>query len=59
MEAALEDNLDIDSDSQQVATFARRMMVADTETGTSIKEQIADLEDLLTAYREGLLPSRV
>ncbi len=59
MEAALEDNLDIDSDSQQVATFAHRMMVADTETGTRIKEQIADLEDLLTAYREGLLPSRV
>lgn len=57
MEAALEENLDIDSDSQQVAVFEKRMMVADTDTGIELKEQIADLEDLLTAYREGAIPT--
>ena len=57
MDAALEENLDIDSDSQQVATFEKRMMVADTDTGAELKEQIADLEDLLTAYREGAIPT--
>ncbi len=57
MEAALEDNQDIDSESQQVATFSHRMMVADTDPGLKLKEQIADLEDLLAAYREGLLPT--
>lgn len=57
MEAALEENLDIDSDSQQVAVFNKRMMVADTDTGVELKEQISDLEDLLTAYREGVIPT--
>ena len=51
MEAALEENMDIDSESQQVVTFPKRVMVADTDTGERLKEQIADLEDLLTAYR--------
>ena len=58
MEAALSENLDIDSQSQQVATLDKRLMVADTDTGEMIKEQIADLEDLLTAYREGLIAAK-
>jgi fructose-1,6-bisphosphatase len=29
--------------------------VADTDTGTMLKEQIADLEQLLKAYRQGLI----
>ena len=51
MEAALKD-------SQQVVTFQKRVMVADTDTGEKLKEQIADLEDLLTAYREGWIAER-
>ena len=31
---------------------------ADTDTGEKLKEQIADLEDLLTAYREGWIAER-
>ena len=58
MEAALSENLDIDSQSQQVATLGKRLMVADTDTGEMLKEQIADLEDLLTAYREGLIAAK-
>lgn len=58
MEAALEENMDIDSESQQVVTFPKRVMVADTDTGERLKEQIADLEDLLTAYREGLIAAK-
>ena len=59
MEAALEENMDIDSESQQVVTFPKRVMVADTDTGERLKEQIADLEDLLTAYREGWIAAKV
>ena len=33
-------------------------MVADTDTGEKPKEQIADLEVLLTAYREGWIAER-
>lgn len=58
MEAALSENLDIDSQSQQVATLDKRLMVANTDTGEMLKEQIADLEDLLTAYREGLIAAK-
>lgn len=58
MEAALEENMDIDSESQQVVTFPKRVMVADTDTGERLKEQIADLEDLLTAYREGWIAAK-
>lgn len=58
MEAALSENLDIDSQSQQVATLDKRLMVADTDTGEMLKEQIADLEDLLTVYREGLIAAK-
>lgn len=58
MEAALSENLDIDSQSQQVAILDKRLMVADTDTGEMLKEQIADLEDLLTAYREGLIAAK-
>lgn len=58
MEAALEENMDIDSESQQVVTFPKRVMVADTDTGGRLKEQIADLEDLLTAYREGWIAAK-
>ena len=57
MEAALSENLDIDSRSEQIVTLKHRCMVADTDTGVKLKEQIADLEDLLTAYREGLIPT--
>ena len=58
MEAALEENMDIDSESQQVVTFPKRVMVADTDSGERLKEQIADLEDLLTAYREGWIAAK-
>ena len=58
MEAALEENMDIDSESQQVVTFPKRVMVAETDTGDRLKEQIADLEDLLTAYREGWIAAK-
>ena len=58
MEAALEENMDIDSESQQVVTFPKRVMVADTDTGERLKEQIADLEDLLTASRVGWIPAK-
>ena len=58
MEAALEENMDIDSESQQVVTFPKRVMVADTDTGERLKEQIAYLEDLLTAYREGWIAAK-
>ena len=36
----------------------RRLRVADTDTGALLRRQIARLEELLAAYRGGLLPER-
>lgn len=46
---------DIVSDTIQVEKFPNRKYVADTDRGQEIKEQIAELEELLQAYRKGLL----
>jgi fructose-1,6-bisphosphatase-3 len=35
-----------------------RMLVADTDKGTELKQQIDDLEELLYAYRHGFLTER-
>ncbi len=44
---------DIVSDTIQVEKFPNRHYVSDTDRGAEIKEQIAELEDLLAAYRKG------
>lgn len=39
----------------QVEVMEKRISVADTDVGKKLKEKIKDLEDLLKAYREGLI----
>ncbi len=43
---------------QIVEPMPRRLRVADTDTGALLRGQIARLEELLAAYRGGLLPER-
>ncbi len=38
-----------------VENMPRRMLVGDTDTGASLRAQIQQLQDLLTAYREGTI----
>ena len=38
-----------------VENMPRRMLVGDTDTGARLREQIGQLQDLLTAYREGTI----
>ena len=54
-EAAILKETDIISDSFIVESASMRLRVADTDTGYDIREQICQLEDLLRAYREGIL----
>ncbi len=49
---------DIKSTTQIVEMSAHRMLVADTDIGKDLKEQVADLEKLLYAYRHGYLKER-
>lgn len=46
---------DIVSDTIEVEKFKKRKYVADTDKGQEIKEQSEALEELLSAYRSGLL----
>lgn len=54
-EAAIRKESDIFSDSIVVETALCRQCVADTDIGVELKESIHQLEELLDAYREGVL----
>lgn len=51
--AAVLKELDIHSSRSVIAWMENRMLVADTDKGKMIKGRIADLEQLLEAYRRG------
>ena len=55
METAIITESDILSDSIIVETFPDRRLVADTDIGREIKENIYYLEELLKAYRNGTI----
>lgn len=52
---AINKGTDIVSTTQIVEMSTHRMLVADTDNGKELKHQIEDLEDLLYAYRHGLI----
>lgn len=54
-EAAIKNESDIFSDSIIVETTPARQRVADTDIGNELKVQIHQLEELLEAYREGII----
>ena len=49
----LSNNEDMESDSVQVESFARRRYIADTDSGAGLCRRIEALEALLAAYRSG------
>lgn len=49
---------DIKSTTQIVEMSTHRMLVADTDKGIELRAQIADLKELLYAYRHGLIKER-
>ena len=58
VEAALDDNADIRSDTDAFEVEDPPLTVGDTDTGVDIRRQISDLEALLDAYRTGMLAER-
>ena len=52
---AIEKGTDIKSTTQLVELSAHRMLVADTDKGVELRSQIADLRQLLYAYRHGII----
>ena len=58
VEKAVETGSDIHSDTVLVQHVDRRKTVADTDIGMEIKENIRQLEELLGAYRAGILAEK-
>jgi len=59
VDKAVRDGSDIVSHSTLVQHTVSRKMVADTDEGKIMQENIKDLEDLLQAYREGKIKERL
>lgn len=55
---AIQRGLDIKSTTQLVELSVHRMLVADTDKGSELRSQIADLRELLYAYRHGILKEK-
>lgn len=58
MRAAVVNELDIHSSRKVVELVDKRTLVADTDNGSVLKQQIADLEELLEAYRCGAISEK-
>ena len=54
-EEAIANEDDIHSDRLIVENFPQRHLVADTDDGALMREEIADLKELLYAYRQGII----
>lgn len=59
MEAVILHESDIFSDSVILETSNTRISVADTDVGTELQESIDQLEDLLQAYRDGVIIEKI
>jgi fructose-1,6-bisphosphatase-3 len=59
MEDAVISGTDIHSDSVMVEQYPVRLSIGDTDIGQDLKENIADLTQLLEAYRSGGLNQRI
>jgi fructose-1,6-bisphosphatase-3 len=57
-EDAIRRGTDIKSTTQIVEMSAHRMLVADTDKGKELREQIRDLKELLYAYRHGIIKEK-
>jgi fructose-1,6-bisphosphatase-3 len=54
-QTAVERELDIDSDTEVLETRKARMLVRETDEGREIHQEIQELQELLNAYRSGLI----
>lgn len=52
---AVSEEIDIDTETEIIHTNPFRMRVSDTDRGRVIQDQIDELQELLHAYREGLI----
>ncbi|MDD2595896.1 MAG: fructose-1,6-bisphosphatase [Bacteroidales bacterium] len=59
VEEAVRYGTDIKSERRFINEYKERILVRDTDIGASLKQQSADLKDLLEAYRLGLIRQQI
>ena len=55
LQEAIEQGIDIISETKVVEHLNKRILVRDTDNGKNLQEQIEDLKELLVAYRKGVI----
>ncbi len=59
IKAALMDNADMDSSEKIIEKFEHTIKISETDTGDTIRSNIADLQCLLDAYRCGIISEKL
>lgn len=54
-EAMIRERVDLTPRTERIRTFARRVMIADTDIGAMLRGQLEDLHKLVDAYQRGIL----
>lgn len=57
-QVAVEKEIDIHSAKRVVEEVDRRAIIADTDKGRQLQQQVGDLQRLLTAYHAGIIPEK-
>ena len=55
---AISEEVDIDTETEIIHTYPFRRRIRDTDRGSAIQEEINELQELLQAYRDGLIKER-
>jgi fructose-1,6-bisphosphatase-3 len=54
-EEMIRQGIDVTPHTEQIEAFPRRVLIADTDTGQTLRGQLEDLQKLVDAYRRGVL----
>lgn len=58
VEKAVREEIDVESHTESISTYPHRLLVKDTDKGRAIERRIASLQQLLEAYRTGLITEK-
>ncbi|MCB0036323.1 MAG: fructose-1,6-bisphosphatase [Anaerolineales bacterium] len=58
VEKAVREEIDVESHTESISTYPHRLLVKDTDKGRAIERRISSLQQLLEAYRTGLITEK-
>ena len=55
---AIQEEIDLESNTTSISSYPQRMFVNDTDRGSEIQYRISALQDLVEAYKAGLMKEK-